>query len=118
MKNPFRLIFSEKSLKEEIERLDQEIEYKKQKIEYLEQEIKKLHLTDELSKATKEIELIKGILAKELKKDMDQQKRLSEFFSISLYMYSKQLSKLTRALLILTTVLVILAIIQLIIVLT
>jgi len=114
MKNLLRLIFSGKSLKEIEEELREENERLKQRIEYLESEIKKLHLTDEVSKATKEIELIKGILAK----DMDPQKRLSEFFSISLYIYSKQLSKLTRVLLILTTVLVILAIIQFIIVLT
>jgi len=141
MKNFLRRIFSEEKVsdyskilqeklqrhKEENEKLEQELkeenEKLKQEIEDLKQEIKKKGLTNEVNKAIKEIEIIKVILANELKREKGlkntvPKKRLSEFFSTSLYMYSKQLSQLTRALLILTTILIILAIIQIIIVLT
>lgn len=119
MKNFLRRIFSEEHLKE----LKEKNEKLQQRIEALEQEIKKLSLTDEVGKAIKEKEIIEEILAKELKKEKDLKNKvpknqLSEFFSISLYRYSKQLSKLTKALLIVTTILIILAITQIIIVLT
>jgi len=109
--------------KQKIEDLNQEIEDLNQEIEDLNQEIKKRGLTYEVNKAIKEIEIIKGILANEIKRERGSKntvpkKWLSEFFSTSLYMYSKQLSKLTRALLMLTAILIILTIIQIIIVLT
>ena len=110
-------------LRKNIDRQTEKYEKLKQENENLKKELQKIGLTDEVNKAIKEVEIIKEILAKELKreaspKDAGHKKWLNEFFSTSLYIHSKQLSKLTRALLILTTILIILAIIQIILVLT
>lgn len=130
IKSFLRSIFSEeefskysKIMQEKIDRHKEEKEELQQKIKDLKLEIKKIGLTDEVNKAIKEIEIIKGVLASELKREKGSKttvlkKRLSEFFSTSLYMYSKQLSKLSRALLILTAILIALTIIQITIVLT
>ena len=107
-------------LKEEIKIKNEEIKIKNEEIEKLKKDIKNLKYNKIVKRTTDEIEFLKNALIKELKEKDDflsikDEPWLNYFFSASIFIHSRELSKLNKILLFLTSVLIIMAIIQIII---